>query len=76
MFINDHCREEHVEAVLISLDSKNAFDSMDHGYMETTLKRNGFGPKLIIEFVFIVCILGKAGAKTYLARLKITWFLQ
>ena len=37
VFMNDHCRDEQVEAVLVSLDAKKAFDSVDHGYIEKTL---------------------------------------
>ena len=50
VFLNDHCREEQVEAVLVSLDAKKAFDSVDHVYIENTLMRYGFGPKLIKFF--------------------------
>ena len=32
MFMKEQCVEEKVEAVLLSLDAKKAFDSVDHGY--------------------------------------------
>ena len=33
MFLKDHCVEEKVDALLVSLDAKKAFDSVDHGYI-------------------------------------------
>ena len=36
MFIKDHCIEEQIDAVLIFLDAKKAFDSVDHVYIEKT----------------------------------------
>ena len=50
MFMKDECAEKQVDAVLISLDAKKAFDSVDHRYIEKTLKRYGFGPKFIKFF--------------------------
>ena len=44
IFLNDHCREEQVEA------GKMAFDTLSHGYIETNFRRYGFGPKLIKFF--------------------------
>ena len=41
VFLNDHCREEQVEAVLVSLDAKKAFDSVDHEYIEKFLESTG-----------------------------------
>ena len=32
-FFTDHCKEQQVESVLVSLDAKKAFDSVDHGYI-------------------------------------------
>ena len=37
MFIKDHCMEEQIDAVLIFLDAKKAFDSVDRVYIEKTL---------------------------------------
>ena len=34
MFLKDHCVEEKVDAVLVSLDAKKAFDPVDHGYIQ------------------------------------------
>ena len=45
-FLKD-CNEVQVDSVLISLDAKKAFDSVDHGYVETTLRKYGFGENLI-----------------------------
>ena len=39
MFLKDHCVEEKVNAVLVSLDAKKVFDSVDHGYIERTLRK-------------------------------------
>ena len=50
MFLKNYCKEEKVEAVLISLDAKKAFDSVDHNFIETTLIKYGFCPKLINHF--------------------------
>jgi hypothetical protein len=47
LFMKDHCVEEEVDAVLISLDAKKAFDSVSHQYTETILKNYGFGPQFI-----------------------------
>jgi hypothetical protein len=47
LFMKDHCVEEEVDAVLISLDAKKAFDSVSHQYTETILKNYGFRPQFI-----------------------------
>jgi hypothetical protein len=47
LFMKDNCIEEKVDAVLISLDAKKAFDSVSHQYTETMLTNYGFGPKFI-----------------------------
>ena len=52
-FVNDYCRNENVESVLVSLDAKKAFDSVDHGYVIETLMRYGFGPKHIKMFELV-----------------------
>ena len=31
--MNDHCREEQIESVIVSLDAMKAFDPVDHGYI-------------------------------------------
>ena len=50
MFMKDYCCDENIEAVLISLDAKKAFDSVDHRYIETTLEQYGFGQNFINYF--------------------------
>ena len=52
-FVNDYCRNERVESVLVSLDAKKAFDSVDHDYVVETLRRYGFGPKHIMMFELV-----------------------
>ena len=49
-FFKQFCKSNKVNAVLISLDAKKAFDSVDHKYIEETLRAYGFGPKLINTF--------------------------
>ncbi len=46
-FYKKYCHENNVEAVLMSLDAKKAFDSVDHGYMFATLKFYGFSESFI-----------------------------
>ena len=50
IFLKDHCLEEQLEAVLISLDAKKAFDSVDHEYIVKSLEKYGFGPIFIGYF--------------------------
>jgi hypothetical protein len=38
---------EAIDAVLISLDAKKAFDSVSHKYTERILEKYGFGPQFI-----------------------------
>jgi hypothetical protein len=45
--MKDHCVDEKVGAVLISLDAKKAFDSVSRQFIETILKNYGFGPQFI-----------------------------
>ena len=42
-----------MESVLVSLDAKKAFDSVDHDYVVETLRRYGFGPKHIMMFELV-----------------------
>ena len=49
-FLKRYCEEKNIDAVLISLDAKKAFDSVDHLYIEKTLIAYGFGPKFIRIF--------------------------
>ena len=47
LFMRDHCVEEDLDSVLISLDARKAFDSVSHQYIENTLREYGFGPGFI-----------------------------
>jgi exonuclease III len=49
-FYKNHCRKNNVDAALISLDAKKAFDSVDHKYIEETLIAYGFGEKFVNVF--------------------------
>jgi hypothetical protein len=42
-FMKEHCIQNEIDGILISLDAKKAFDSVDHKYIEKTLKKYGFG---------------------------------
>jgi exonuclease III len=49
-FLKKYCQEKDVNSVLISLDAKKAFDSVDHQYIEETLEKYGFGTGFIKTF--------------------------
>ena len=49
-FLKEYCRKENKNSVLLSLDAKKAFDSVDHEYITRTLKAYGFGPAFITTF--------------------------
>jgi hypothetical protein len=49
-YIKNKCNSLQQDAVLISLDAKKAFDSVDHKYIEETLAAYGFGPNFILVF--------------------------
>jgi hypothetical protein len=49
-YFKQYCKSNKRNSVLISLDAKKAFDSVDHKYIEETLHAYGFGPKLISTF--------------------------
>jgi hypothetical protein len=49
-FYKNHCNKNNIDAVLISLDAKKAFDSVDHKYIEETLIAYGFGSGFIQIF--------------------------
>ena len=64
-FLKQHCRDNNIEAVLVSLDAKKAFDSVDHGYIEISknpqqgagrARANGGSMKLANHFFFLVRI--------------------
>ncbi len=46
-FYRKYCYENNVDAVLMSMDAKKAFDSVDHKYMFKTLKAYGFSDDFI-----------------------------
>jgi hypothetical protein len=47
LFTKVHWQEEDLDAVLISLNAKKAFDSVSHLYVERILKHNCMGPQFI-----------------------------
>jgi hypothetical protein len=49
-FMKNYCRNNKIDSVLISLDAKKAFDSVDHVYIEKTLKAYGYGDNFINTF--------------------------
>jgi hypothetical protein len=49
-FLKSHCKQNKIESVLMSLDAKKAFDSVDHKYIEETLRAYGFGEGFINIF--------------------------
>jgi hypothetical protein len=48
--IKDICSKKDLDAVLISLDAKKAFDSVSHEYIYNVLKHYGFGEYFINNF--------------------------
>jgi len=46
-FYRDYCSKNNVDAILMSLDAKKAFDSVDHKYMTACLKKYGFSDNFI-----------------------------
>ncbi len=46
-FYNNYCKEKNIDAVLISLDAKKAFDSVSHKYMHKVLASYGFSDEFI-----------------------------
>jgi hypothetical protein len=49
-FYKNHCCRKDLDAVLISLDAKKAFDSVNHEYITETLQAYGFGPNFLKTF--------------------------
>jgi hypothetical protein len=49
-FYKKYCADNDIDAVLISLDAKKAFDSVSHKYIEDTLIAYGFGPVFLKSF--------------------------
>jgi hypothetical protein len=50
MFTKQHCKLKNIDAILVSLDARKAFDSVSHDYIEMVLKNYGFGPNVIRTF--------------------------
>ena len=46
-FYNNYCKENNIDALLISLDAKKAFDSVSHKYMHKVLASYGFSEEFI-----------------------------
>jgi len=46
-FYRKYCQENNVDGILMSMDAKKAFDSVDHKYMFKTLKAYGFSDEFI-----------------------------
>ena len=49
-YYKNYCSQNKIDSVLISLDAKKAFDSVDHKYIERTLTAYGFGPGFVRIF--------------------------
>jgi len=49
-FTKTLCKKRNMNSVLISLDAKKAFDSVDHNYIKKTLQEYGFGEYFIRSF--------------------------
>jgi hypothetical protein len=49
-YYKNYCRRHNINAALISLDAKKAFDSVDHNYIKQTLMAYGFGEGYIKTF--------------------------
>ncbi len=49
-FFKNYCKLKNLDKVLISLDAKKAFDSVDHQYIVETLTAYGFGNSFINIF--------------------------
>ena len=69
--IKQYCEEEKIKGLLVGVDARKAFDSVDHECMQKVLKSYGFGPKfinwvkipfyiIIISYKLTTCILHKA----------------
>ncbi len=67
-FLKTKCRKKNINAVLISLDAKKVFDSVDHEYIEKTLEKYGFGKTFRKSF--------KVLYKDITARVMVNGFLS
>ena len=50
MFMKEKYAEEKIKSILVSLDTKKAFDSLSHKYIRETLRKYGFGESFISCF--------------------------
>jgi exonuclease III len=50
MYMKRKCKDKNIDSVLISLDAKKAFDSVDHAYISKTLEAYGFGKNFVNTF--------------------------
>ena len=48
--IKSHCKNNNINALLVSLDARKAFDSVSHKYISETLGAYGFGQHFITSF--------------------------
>jgi exonuclease III len=48
--LKNHCSKRSIDAVLISLDAKKAFDSVSHDYIRKVLRNYGFGENFVRSF--------------------------
>lgn len=46
-FYNNYCKSNNIDALLVSLDAKKAFDSVSHKYMHKVLAAYGFSDTFI-----------------------------
>ena len=49
-YLKTICKNKNIDSLLISLDAKKAFDSVDHNYIKETLYAYGFGENFIKTF--------------------------
>ena len=50
LFLKNYCKTNNLDSVLMSLDAKKAFDSVNHQYIEETLRAYNFGEAFIEVF--------------------------
>ncbi len=43
--IKQYCKSERIKGLMIGVNARKAFDSMDHHFMQEVLEAYGFGPK-------------------------------
>jgi hypothetical protein len=67
-FLKAICKNNNIGSLLISLDAKKAFDSVDHNYIKETLRAYGFGENFIRTFDILY--------KEITARILVNGFLS